>query len=295
MVWKEGLTKFPHSGWCWEQFAKNRQADGDYGEAVVAASVVLELKPRGSDLQGMQLLVQRFRNRIPANEQAQAEKRLANISSELDRMQNLADAARQEKRKSMTDEFATYLSANASIKSSATQYEVVEVDSFFKDSPGHETGGAELASRDSMSDSRSGSASDSVSGDDFESIDDFLAEDNERSAKQLLDQVVENRKQGNSEQADNLLAKLLERYPDTTSAKTARQMSGMEPGDNPAAQGGTRTWSDKTGHYKVEAAFLDRLGDTIRLENGDGKIITLKMDQLSSFDQRYIEKNHPDK
>ncbi len=286
VVWREGFSKFPRSGWCWEQFAKNRQAAGKFSDAAFAAAVVLELKPRNVDLQTMNAVLRKSRDQLPPAEKAEMDQRRANLQNELSRMQQAADAAHRASQKSMTPEFASYLSNNVAVRTSVAASEVVDVDSFFKESPSHQPAPVPAPT---------GSMSGLAPRQEIESIDEFLAEDNERSAERLLAEAVTNREQGNSQQANQQLTDLLRRFPATGAAVQAREILGMPAASEVLAADDLRIWSDNTGRYQVEATFLDRLGETIRLRQANGRIITLNLERLSDFDQRYVEKNHPDK
>ena len=52
--------------------------------------------------------------------------------------------------------------------------------------------------------------------------------------------------------------------------------------------GHAREWESATGEHKVQAKFLRKLGDDIKLKKLDGKIISLKLSQLSKHDQEII-------
>jgi hypothetical protein len=59
------------------------------------------------------------------------------------------------------------------------------------------------------------------------------------------------------------------------------------PPANAAGQAGgkTRTWTDATGKYKIEAEFISLVNDQVQLKKADGKFITLGIDKLSAVDQ----------
>ena len=168
------------------------------------------------------------------------------------------------------------------------QYQVIDVDSFFKDSVAGDTADAGTESDAAMSESGDPAEADS--------IDAFLAEDDEQSARQLLDQAVANRQQGNQEQADEQLEEIVRRFPKTTVAREARQLMEMKVPTEPAvAADEVRIWTDKSGRHQMQASFVDRLGTTIRLRRSNGKIFTVELDVLSDFDRRYVDQYHPDK
>ncbi len=53
-----------------------------------------------------------------------------------------------------------------------------------------------------------------------------------------------------------------------------------------------RTWSDKTGKYKIEAQLVTKVDDKVILKRRDnGEIITLAIDKLSTADQEFLKAN----
>jgi hypothetical protein len=53
-----------------------------------------------------------------------------------------------------------------------------------------------------------------------------------------------------------------------------------------SASGQTRTWTDTTGAFTVEAEFVDLVDGKVRLKRADGRIVTVTLDQLSEADQQ---------
>ncbi|MDG2220352.1 MAG: SHD1 domain-containing protein [Rubripirellula sp.] len=52
----------------------------------------------------------------------------------------------------------------------------------------------------------------------------------------------------------------------------------------------TRTWSDTTGRFKIDAVFVELVDGKVRLRRADGRMIApLPLDKLSEADQLYIE------
>ncbi|MGC3972098.1 MAG: SHD1 domain-containing protein [Pirellulales bacterium] len=47
-----------------------------------------------------------------------------------------------------------------------------------------------------------------------------------------------------------------------------------------------RKWKDVTGKYETSARLVALEGDAVRLETADGKVLTLKLDQLSEHDRQ---------
>jgi YidC/Oxa1 family membrane protein insertase len=50
-----------------------------------------------------------------------------------------------------------------------------------------------------------------------------------------------------------------------------------------------RTWTDGTGKYKVEAAFVEAQDGEIRLRMADGELTLVPLDRLSAADQEYVK------
>ncbi len=51
----------------------------------------------------------------------------------------------------------------------------------------------------------------------------------------------------------------------------------------------SRTWTDSTGTYKIEAEFISATGGKVKLRKPDGSEIELPMDKLSQPDQEWIK------
>ena len=58
-------------------------------------------------------------------------------------------------------------------------------------------------------------------------------------------------------------------------------------------QGDSRTWTDSSGKYKIEAEFVDCDGVRVRLERHDLKIVALPLEGLSEEDQKYVCNHEP--
>ena len=50
-----------------------------------------------------------------------------------------------------------------------------------------------------------------------------------------------------------------------------------------------RQWTDVSGKYHVEAAFVERSGDSVRLKKADGHKLHVDLDQLSAEDRQYVQ------
>ena len=55
-----------------------------------------------------------------------------------------------------------------------------------------------------------------------------------------------------------------------------------------AASGNLREWESAKGGHKVQAVFLSKSGDDVKLKGEEGKIITLKLEKLSKHDQEVV-------
>lgn len=54
----------------------------------------------------------------------------------------------------------------------------------------------------------------------------------------------------------------------------------------PAANAKPRTWTDKTGKFKIEAKFVELKDDQVTLERADGRTVSMALDKLSDEDQK---------
>ena len=63
---------------------------------------------------------------------------------------------------------------------------------------------------------------------------------------------------------------------------------------NPVAADGFRTWKSQNQKHAVQAKFddYDANSKQVTLINRDGKTITVKLDQLSSSDQKHVVRRH---
>jgi hypothetical protein len=64
-------------------------------------------------------------------------------------------------------------------------------------------------------------------------------------------------------------------------AGAAQQRESLEPE--------FRTWTDATGKFKTEAAFLDLKDGKVRLKKKDGTIVTVALEKLSEADQAVVK------
>ena len=51
----------------------------------------------------------------------------------------------------------------------------------------------------------------------------------------------------------------------------------------------TRTWTDSTGKFKIEADFLEIAEGQVKLQRPDGKRVSLPLAKLSKDDQTYLK------
>jgi hypothetical protein len=61
------------------------------------------------------------------------------------------------------------------------------------------------------------------------------------------------------------------------------------PSRKPAA----RTWTDRTGKFKIMAELVEFKDGAVRLKKGDGKVLTLPVEKLSDADQAYLREHAP--
>lgn len=54
-------------------------------------------------------------------------------------------------------------------------------------------------------------------------------------------------------------------------------------------EGATRTWTDSSGEFTVEAELLGVAGDAVRLRRSDSRVIAVPINRLSMEDRRYLE------
>ena len=300
IVFNEGLLKFPKSGWCWEQYALNQQEAGEFANVALAAAAVIELKPRMVDVRNMETALRNALQRLSGSSLDETNQKIDSINQVLDEMESVANAAKLQGTRSLSPEFEKYIHDCVASAVVETSNEIVDTDSFFKDSANYHSKNGQLTTNSGGMNSGGTNSGGTTSKpvETSSSIDDFMKEDNENSANRLLTGAAELKKAGNSDEANANLLKILERFPDTEAAKQAKTQLGMSSDSTSAESSITdsqRTWTDKTGQYQIEAAFVDRLGNTIRLRKPDGSIIELEIDKLSNFDQRFVELNHPDK
>jgi hypothetical protein len=57
--------------------------------------------------------------------------------------------------------------------------------------------------------------------------------------------------------------------------------------------GDYRTWSDRSGKFRIKAKLRSVAGGKVSLERHDGKIIEVPLDKLSEADRQFIEGQSP--
>jgi S1-C subfamily serine protease len=57
----------------------------------------------------------------------------------------------------------------------------------------------------------------------------------------------------------------------------------------PAEPGQSRTWTDATGQFKIEAEFVSSADGTVSLRKPNGEVITVPLDKLSDDDRKYLK------
>ena len=53
--------------------------------------------------------------------------------------------------------------------------------------------------------------------------------------------------------------------------------------------GGTRTWTDASGRFKIDAEFVKVADGLLTLKRADGKMIQIPLEKLSNEDQTYVK------
>lgn len=118
-----------------------------------------------------------------------------------------------------------------------------------------------------------------------EALDKALALLNQRQGKKL---------------ALTALEKVISRFPNTPAAEQARakleelgaspsesgSSSASSTGPKPAV--GFRTWSDRSGKFKVEAELLGVTEGKVQLKRKDGQTVEVPLDRLSDEDQKFV-------
>jgi hypothetical protein len=54
-----------------------------------------------------------------------------------------------------------------------------------------------------------------------------------------------------------------------------------------------RTWTDKSGNFRIEAMFLELKDDTVKLRRGDGVLLNVPLSKLCDADQQFVRKTAP--
>ena len=102
---------------------------------------------------------------------------------------------------------------------------------------------------------------------------------------------------------DDLLLEHLNGSAGGSTATAGKSADGAQVDTKPTSAGSTqnssptsatdfRTWSDKTGKYKIEAKLVTKVDDKVILKRRDnGEIMTLAIDKLSTADQEFLKAN----
>ncbi len=76
--------------------------------------------------------------------------------------------------------------------------------------------------------------------------------------------------------------------PELDQPDQPKGMSGQATAAGSVGTENVRTWTDKTGQFKVEATFLGVEGTTVRLQRSDGRSMSIPLDRLSAQDQAHV-------
>jgi hypothetical protein len=86
-------------------------------------------------------------------------------------------------------------------------------------------------------------------------------------------------------------AKDKNRDPEKKGAEELATAKKKDVATKPSAPTATsRTWTDASGKFKIEAKFRGIIGKNVKLERDDGSVINISLDKLSSDDQAFIRK-----
>jgi hypothetical protein len=62
-----------------------------------------------------------------------------------------------------------------------------------------------------------------------------------------------------------------------------------KPATMETAKAETRTWSDLTGKFKIDASFISLVDGKVNLRRADGKTLSVPLDKLSTADQAFVK------
>ncbi len=305
IVWKEGIDKFPNSGWCWDMYARACFDSGDYYDAARASEVVLYLKPKNVRLQDVKQIRDQAYNRLNNSKRNKLSSVVSSMNQELSEMQDKAREAKRGGAAHVNKDFTKFAENNGSLSDELEEgEEIADSDTFFNDSANSRTGSN--SSLQQMESAAGKTSSNTVKKPDPNQPTDQEIESSER----LLRLARNYERMGREVRSKRYLNSLLEKYPNTNAAKQARQMLGIpEPvkiAENaakpetpvkktddgsvkPPKNDGFRIWADQSGQHRVEAQLIEVLDDMVRLKRRDGSFIEIKKEQLSDFDQKYIK------
>ena len=96
----------------------------------------------------------------------------------------------------------------------------------------------------------------------------------------------------------NFLRKIAKKPAKAKSADKAKNADPNKPAANPfetteekLSKLGSRTWSDQSGKFKVEASLIKYDGAQVTLKRTDGKEVVLAISKLSDADQKFLKEN----
>ena len=108
-----------------------------------------------------------------------------------------------------------------------------------------------------------------------------------RAAASLLSTGKRFQISGNEESAHKWFRKVVYEYPESEAATEAKTLLG-EDGTIPSPSA-RRTWTDKSGQFRIEAEYIDFNGTQVTLKKSDGSTITVPLDRLSEADQKIVQ------
>ena len=113
-------------------------------------------------------------------------------------------------------------------------------------------------------------------------------------ARDLHEAVALSEQEGSKRKAVAALKRVVKRHPGSPAAAQAEQhLRSLGEGTSDASAKSAseqplRTWSDKTGRFSIKARLLEVVGDRVRLQQADGKLLSIRISQLDEAGRRYI-------
>jgi hypothetical protein len=81
---------------------------------------------------------------------------------------------------------------------------------------------------------------------------------------------------------------------DPAEMKLVKKGDAPKPADvgmTPTHEQSSRTWTDQSGKFTLEAKLVQVVGNQVELESADGKLMRIRLDKLCSEDQAFVQAN----